>query len=350
MDVIIKSFGSYNGVEYDEIEISNGNQFKISFTDLGARINSWSIPMDLKAFRNIVLGYKNSEEVFSTPNLFFGATVGRVGGRISKGQFNLKDKNYQLTQNDNENHLHGGSEGLDLRKWLYNIQKYEDRVEVEFSYVDEDGQNGYPGTLEIIVTHTVYNYNKWTITYHGKSDKTTIFNPTNHVYFNLNGDNHQNIENHIIQIDADYYLPVDQENLPIGILESVESAPFDLRMGRKFSELLKMNDPQFGIHKGFDHPFILNDSKKQVALENTNNSIKLFMNTTEPCVVVHTHNEARNHLHSWDNPLEKYSGIALEAQKEPDAINHKEFHSIVLEPGEVYFSETSYEIKTKNIM
>lgn len=347
MEVNIKSFGRHKGIEYDEIEIHKENQFKISFTDLGARIIRWSFPIESNSFENIILGYKNAAEVFSTPNLFFGATIGRVAGRISKGQFALNDQNYQLTRNDNGNHLHGGSDGLDLKKWSYHIQEYDNRIEVEFSYIDKDGQNGYPGTLRVIVTHTVYSDNKWTITYQAKTNITTICNLTNHVYFNLNGDNQQSIRNHFIQIDADYYLPIDQENLPIGMLESVENTPFNLKKSRKFSELLKMSDPQFDIHKGFDHPFILNKSKRQVVLENTRNPLKLLMHTTEPSVVVHTHNEARQHLHVWNNPLEQYAGIALETQKEPDAINRKKFHSIILEPEELYFSETTYQIETE---
>lgn len=345
MEVEIRDFGTHENIKYDEIVISNGAKFMISFSNLGARINSWKVPFDNGELKNIILGYESATHVFEPKNLFLGATIGRVAGRIKGGAFILDEKEYQLPVNDGNNHLHGGFNSLDLRKWDYEIISDKNAVDVIFHYEDKTGSNGYPGNMKIEVTHTITSDNIWTVKYRAVTDEPTLFNPTNHVYFNLNGDNSRDIKNHNIQLTSDYYLPLDDENLPTGEVRAVDGTSFDLRDDKEFGELHKAGDEQFNIHKGFDHPFLLNKERNyQAKVTIPEKNIQLLMKTQEPAVIIHTMNDVSFATKIWDNEMKKYAGIALETQKEPDAINHEKFRSIVLKPNVEFKSETSYWI------
>jgi len=350
MEVQVENFGSYDGVDYNEIVIKNEEKFEISFSNLGARINSWKIPNDEGQLESIILGFDDATHAFEGAEYFYGVTIGRIAGRINKGQFDLKGESYQLPLNDDgKHHLHGGPESFDLQQWNYEVVETEDKIDVIFTYTDEAGTNGYPGNLDIEVAHTVTTDNEWWISYKATTDKTTLFNPTNHVYFNLNGDNKETIENHMIEIDSDKFLPVDGENVPTGEIKRNTATPFNLKKGRRFNDLLGSDDKQFNIHKGFDHPFLLNESdnyQAKISVPETNRSI--YMKTDEPAVVVYTQNDASTPTDIWGNPVQVYSGITLETQKEPDAINQPNFSSIVLEPGEVYESQTEYWVEVNS--
>jgi len=346
MEVRVENFGNYEGVGYDEIVIINDEKFEISFSDLGVRINTWKIPNDKGQLESIILGFDNAKHTFEGAGYFYGATVGRVAGRIDAGRFELEGKTYQLPVDDEGQHLHCGPKNFDLQTWDYDIVENEDKVDVIFKYTDEAGTNGYPGNLDIEVTHTVTADNEWMISYKASTDQTTLFNPTNHVYFNLNGDNQATIENHTIEIDSDNFLPVDDENIPTGEIKRNTYTPFNLKNKRKFSELLQSDDEQFSIHQGFDHPFLLNDSEKyQAKISVPKMGRSVYMKTDESAVVVHTHNDVPTPTKIWNNPLQAYAGITLETQKEPDAINQPTFSSIVLEPGGVYGSRTGYWVE-----
>jgi len=351
MEVRVENFGNYNGNDHDEIFIQGNSNFEISFSNLGARINSWKVPNEEGELESIIMGYDDATHAFEASDYFYGATVGRVAGRIEKGRFELEGEMYQLPLNDDDHHLHGGPNSLDLQTWDYEIVENDHKVDVIFKYTDEAGTNGYPGNLDVEVTHTVSADNQWTISYKATTDETTLFNPTNHVYFNLNGDNQQTIENHVIAIDADNFLLVDDKNVPTGEIRETTGTPFDLKRGEKFSDLLESDDEQFNIHQGFDHPFLLNESENhQAKITVPEKGRSVYMKTNESAVVVFTQNEIPTPTKVWGNPVQVYSGITLETQKEPDAINQPTFSSIVLEPGEVYESQTEYwvEIDEKN--
>lgn len=345
MKVTIQNFGEHNGLKYDEIIIEEESKFRISFLDLGARINSWCIPDGNGEYESIILGYDDARHAFNGAEYYYGATIGRVAGRIKDGSFELKNQAYELSKNDDNHHLHGGYNSIDLQKWDYSIEESEDQIDVVFQITDEEGHNGYPGTLQIEVIHTVTKDNEWTITYKAETDASTLFNPTNHVYFNLNGNVQETIKNHRIQLNADVYLPVDDENIPTGELRDVEGSPFDLRKGPLFGDLLQSEDEQFNLHKGFDHPFLLNktsDYQGKVSVPEINRH--LYFQTDEPSVVIYTQNYTPYETNIWGGQLQKYSGLTLETQKEPDAINHSNFTPIVLEPNQVYRSRTKYWI------
>lgn len=257
MEVNIKEFGRFNDVKYDEIKIENAGKFEISFSNLGARINSWSVPNNDGEMESIILGYESFHHVIESPSSYFGSTIGRVAGRIANSQFQLDGKIYYLAANQGVNHLHGGPDNMAFQKWTHTIDEIENGIQVIFNYLDLDGKNGYPGNLNIEVKHTVTENNEWIIEYTAKTDKKTLFNPTNHVYFNLNGNNKENTENHIIELHADYFLSLGIDNIPTGEVLETEGTSFDLSKGVRYRQLLENDHPQLKQTSGFDHPFIL---------------------------------------------------------------------------------------------
>lgn len=343
MKTIVKSFGTHKNINYDEIFIEKENEFIISFSDLGARINSWQILNKEGVFESITLGFDHATHAFEGAGYYYGATIGRVAGRIAHGQFELEGKKYALPTNDGEHHLHGGANSFDLRKWDYTIKESDDQVVVIFEILDKAGTNGYPGNLRVQVTHTITKLNEWSISYKAETDETTLFNPTNHVYFNLNGTVSDTIENHVFKLNASHYLPVDGDNLPLGEKATVEGTAFDLRSGRKFGDLLGTGDSQFNIHQGYDHPFVLGQTDTyQGAIRVPEKNRTLYFRTEEPIVVIYTQNYTPDKMKIWGQDLQRYAGFTLETQREPDAINHADFSSIILEKEQVYESQTSY--------
>ncbi|MGT2756035.1 aldose epimerase family protein [Streptococcus ovuberis] len=344
MKVEVVPFGSYGGKDFVEILMTNKQGIRIGFSDLGARINRWGIPNQEGHFEEIVLGHANAQEAFES-NDYYGVTVGPVAGRIAEGRFTLNGKTYQLSQNDGRNHLHGGLEGYDLQQFAYAIEEAADAVTVTFRL--HSPKIEYPGSVAVEVKHRFTDDNVWTIIYKGEAEETTLFNPTNHVYFNLNGNNQTSVLNHEMTIKASHYLPLDQEAIPLGEKASVEETPFDLREGKRFGDLLDSQDPQFRLMNGFDHPFILDtpgtaEPVAQFTCPDKGRSLEVY--TTSPAIVVYTHNKVGDPTLIWDHPLKPYAGIVLETQEVPDAINQPQLGNIIVAKRQIYSSQTSYRL------
>lgn len=346
MNVEIKSFGEYQGKKYDEIFITNDQGTQISFSNLGARINRWGIEQEDGHYEQIILGHPDAQEVF-TSGSYYGATIGRTAGRINQGRFTLNGKEIQLPRNNGENHLHGGFEGLDLEIFDYTIEENDQEVRVIFSLVDPDGHNEYPGTLTLQVVHTYNQQNEWTIEYTATTDQPTLFNPTNHVYFNLNGDNRQSIENHLVQLKASRYMSLETTTIPTGHLEAVEGTVFDLRQATRLGDRLTANEPQFDFTKGYDHPFVIDEGAEVSAIiDLPERQRRIEMTTDEVAVVVYAHGYPVNVDTVWNQPLKQFAGITLETQNLPNAIHNPHFGDTVLSPGETYQSKTTYRLLT----
>lgn len=345
MEVSVKSFGQYQGVDYDEIFITNQQGTQISFSNLGARINRWGILQPSGEYEQIILGHQNAQEVFESAS-YYGATIGRVAGRIELGKATINGESIQFAKNNGENHLHGGFEGFDLQKFDYKIIEQAEQVCVEFSLYDVAGHNHYPGNLSLKVTFIYNEANEWTVEYEAVTDAPTLFNPTNHVYFNLNGDNEQSIENHYLQVASQRYMPLKSDTMPVGSLESVEDTVFDLREPVLLSKRVRADEPQFAYTKGYDHPWLLekvaDKAHATIALPAKNRKIEMV--TSEVAVVIYTHGYLTNIDKIWQQPLKAFAGITLETQNLPNAINNPLFGDTVLLPGEVYTSRTTYKL------
>lgn len=324
----------------DLIKINN-EETKIVFTNYGARIVSWKYDDN-----NIVLGNVVEADEFYRENPFkFGATVGRYGGRIENGQFQLNDTTYQLEQNDGAHHLHGGTNGLDTRFFDYDIQEEANRVKIVFTTQLRSEEDGYPGDMDIQVIHTYDMEHRWSVEYKATSTERTLFNPINHVYFNLNRDNNV-IDNHYLVSDKLNMYPLNKERLvqstqPIDLTKEFHTSRIQLDDifncgGANICDQIN----QFG---GLDHPFAPEEGRMTVE----NNNFSLEVETDTPNIVIYTLNDSKD-WHSSFNIYKPHSGFTLETQCLPNDINiFGEEAKSILEAEQPFYSKTSYRITKK---
>ncbi len=215
---------------------------------------------------------------------------------------------------------------------------------------DADGANGYPGTLSVTVIYTLTADNEWKVTYRATTDQATLFNPTNHVYFNLSGDINEPILQHDLQLNSAVFAELGDENLPTGALLPAEGTPFDFRSAGKLAVAAEQNHPQTQKVAGFDHPFLLqhDDEKPDAILSDAESGRTVKMYTDQDCVVIYMHNAAIDKYTIAGSPVIQYAGITLETQALPDAINQEGFGDITLRPDEVYSAETIYKFEIQD--
>jgi aldose 1-epimerase len=224
-----------------------------------------------------------------------------------------------------------------------------DEASVEFSRISPDGEEGYPGNLQMRVTYTLTNQNELLIRYHAVTDQPTIVNVTNHSYFNLSGNARRDILDHQLQLQSDQFLELDAELIPTGKLLNVEGTPFDFRRGRKVrSGLLSAHNQNQLVGRGYDHPFLLknNGSEPPIVLSEEISGRRLRITTDDPYVVLYTGNSLPESIVLNGAMCTRYLGLCLETQGAPDAINHPHFPSIILEHDQVYSKQTTYAFST----
>lgn len=344
MNVTENIFGELNGQTVKSFTISNDNGMEVTCIDYGCIITKINVPDQEGTIENVVLGFDTLEEYLNY-SPFFGSVIGRVAGRIQQSKFDLDGVTYPLTKNEGENHLHGGPNGFHQVIWDSFIEEKSDEVHIKFSYISPDGEEGYPGRLEVTVNYSLNNNNELIITYQGTSDKKTLLNLTNHSYFNLSGDLKRNILEHEVTIKSDRFLELDESLLPTGNFINVENTAFDLREGKKILEGVKSEHAQNElVGGGYDHPFLLNtNNQEEICLVDTISGRKLVVETDKPSVILYTANMLESNFHIRGIPSQKHLGVCLETQCPPNAIHHQEFPSIILEKNEVYQSKTSFK-------
>ena len=287
--------------------------------DYGATLMSLRSRDRRGAVGELVLGFSDPERYRGT-HPYFGGTVGRYANRILQGRFSLDGRSYQLACNNGRNHLHGGARGFDRVPWVG-----EQRGNlVVLRYTSRDGDEGYPGTLHATVTYTV-EANRLTMDYLAAADAPTIVNLTNHAYFNLSGGG--TVDAHVLRLQADRYVAVDEELIPTGELTPVEGTSMDFRAGRSIGT------------QEIDHTFVLHGA---VELHDPSSGRSLRIRSTQPGIQVYTG-------HLLDGSVAGYAkrgGLCLEPQHFPDSPNHPAFPSTVLRPGERYAHRTTYELTT----
>lgn len=347
MSITQKTFGTFSDKEIPAITLTNKNGISITVIPYGASIVKWNVPDKGGNFSNIVLGFGQLDE-YVKHRPYYGATIGRVAGRIANGTFSIEDKSYQLSQNEGDNHLHGGFQGLDTKFWDFETKENENEDKITFSYIDSDGgPDGYPGNLTVEVTYTLTDEDEWKIHYSASTDRDTIFNPTNHVYFNLHGDISRNIVDHKLFVNADTFAELGKDNNPTGQLLFVKDTPFDFRKSALVSQATESNHLQTQKVSGLDHPFVLNHKKESIDafIYDEQTGRKIEMTTNQPAVVIFLHNGKAEGYTMDSKPIEAYSGITLETQGLPDAINQEDFGNVILRAGDTYNSETVYRFK-----
>jgi aldose 1-epimerase len=337
-----ESFGnSPDGRNVTLYILSNKHGMVAKVTDYGAILTQLLVPDRNGKPGNVVAGFENLEG-YLKGHPFFGATTGRVANRIAKGRFSLDGKEYKLAINNGPNHLHGGLKGFDKVMWA---AKPSDNS-VEFTYLSPDGEEGYPGNLRVKVVYTLTENNELRIDYEAETDKATPINLTNHSYFNLAGQGP--IYAHELWIAASHYTPVDDGLIPTGGTAPVKGTALDFTSPKKIGE--HINDvPKTG---GFDHNYVLKEKpgKLDLAARVRESSTGRVMEvlTTEPAVQLYTGNFLDGSLKGAGGvAYGKHHAFCLETQHFPDSINHPEFPTTVLRPGQKFKSTTVYRFSTE---
>jgi aldose 1-epimerase len=339
-----------DSVRLDVLTLQNSNGMRMTVTNLGGKITSLWVPDKDGVLANVVLGY-DSVEKYIAGNPYFGAMIGRFGNRIAKGRFSLDGKEYKLATNNGANALHGGPGGFHNVYWKLRPFKNNGVDAIEMLYKSVDGEEGYPGTLDVKVVYTLTDQNELVIEYEATTDKATIVNLTHHSFFNLAGEGNGDILDHELTINADLFTPVDAGLIPTGEQRSVTGTPFDFLKPHKIGERIDQADEQLKLGKGYDHNWIINRkgelSIAATVMEPTSGRV-MEVWTTEPGLQFYS----GNFLDGKDvGPSGKAypfrSGFCLEAQHYPDSPNHPEFPTTVLKPGELYMQKTVYKFSTK---
>lgn len=343
-----KVFGYINEKEITLLSLNNKNGVTVELINYGAIVKSILVPDKNGNIADVVLGYDTIED-YVNDDFFIGATIGRYAGRIANARFELLGKTYQLNANDNVNHLHGGWKGFNKVIWDYELIEEDNISSVKFSYLSVDGEEGYPGNLNVSVIYSLSDDNELIIKYQAETDEPTIINLTHHSYFNLSGQLDQSIADHIIFINADSFLSVNHNLIPTGKIETVYNTPFDLRESNPIGLKINEKHEQLKIGGGFDHTWVLNDFnlgvvRKAAEVSDIKSGRKLIVFTDQPGLQFYTGNFLNDSIKGKNNIHYDYrSAFCLEAQQFPDSPNQQTFPSVVLKPDKLYEQKTIYK-------
>lgn len=325
-------------------EIRNKNGVSAQVINFGGRIVSLKVPDANGGMTDVVLGFDSLHQ-YTEPNPYFGSLIGRYGNRIARGRFQLEGVNYQLATNNGANSLHGGPGGFHNVFWKVTVANDH---KIALHYQSDDGEEGYPGRLDVAVTYELTDDNALRIDYSAFTDKTTIVNLTQHSYFNLAGTG--DILNHQVVIHADRYTPVDSTLIPTGEVRPVAGTPFDFRQPHAIGERIQSDDQQIKFGKGYDHNWVLNkkpgESEPTLAARVSDPDSGRVMEvwTTEPGLQFYSGNFLDGSLTGKGGKPARYrSGFCMETQHFPDSPNHPEFPTVILNPGEQYRQTTIYK-------
>ena len=327
--------------------LKNKNGYEVAVTNYGGSLVAIMVPDKDGQVANVIQGHDNIQDAINSPEPFLSTLVGRYGNRIAKGKFTLEGKEYSLSINNGPNHLHGGPTGFHARVW--DAEQLSENS-LKLHYLSADGEEGFPGNLDMTVVYTFTDDNELVIDYTGTTDKTTVVNMTNHGFFSLTGiaNPTPTIEDLECEINADYYVPIDDTSIPTGEIESVKGTPLDFTTPHAVGERIDADHIQTKRGAGYDHCFVLN--KKQpgeltfaarVVEPKSGRTMEVY--TTEPGVQVYTDNWADGYKGQHGATFPRRSAICFEAQHFPDSPNHPYFPSVVLKPGEVYTQKTIYK-------
>lgn len=324
--------------------LSNANGMVARITNFGGIVTELHAPDRHGRFADVVLGL-DSLAAYRAGSPYFGALIGRYGNRIKAGRFTLDGEAYQLPINDGANHLHGGPQGFDRVLW----QAHVEGRELHLSYRSADGDQGYPGNLEVSAVYTLTDDNELVVRFRAVTDQATPVNLTQHSYFNLAGQG--DVHDHELTLDASAYLPVDAGLIPIG--ESVPAAgtPFDFREPHAIGSRIDQADEQLRRGGGYDHCFVL-DKPAPRALTRAARVFEpasgrvLELYTQEPAVQFYSGNALDGSLQGKGRAWSRRSGFCLEPQHFPDSPNQPSFPNTILRPGEVYETESRFVFST----
>lgn len=342
MKVTQEIFGELNNQEIKSFTLKNDSGMEVSVINYGCTITRITTLDKNGNLENIVLGFDTIEE-YVNYSQFFGCIVGRVAGRIGQGAFELDGQTYQLVKNNGNNNLHGGEVGFDKKIWNASVDEKDDEISVIFTYESKDGEEGFPGTVNLKAKYTLNQKNELTLSYEGTTDKKTILNLTNHTYFNLSGNLKRDILQHNLTINSEHFLELNNELIPSGELVPVQNTEFDFRNGRLIQDGANSKHEQNLLAgNGYDHPFVLSSQENAIKLVDEQSGRIVFVETNQPSVVLYTGTQLDDSFSIRRVQNKKYLGLCLETQGYPDAVNQEHFPSIVVDKGEIYHSVTKF--------
>ncbi len=340
-----------SGIPVYEYTLTSPRQVEVKIITYGGIITAVNVPDERGAVKNVALGFDNFKD-YETKNPYFGCITGRYANRIAKGRFTLDGTTYQLATNEGVNHLHGGTIGLDKRVWEVTREIVEpERTGIELHYLSPDGEENYPGNLDIYVTYTLNAQNELEIHYRAVTDRSTVVNLTNHSYWNLAGEGSGSIEDHVLYLNADRYTPVDGYAIPTGELAPVAGTPLDFTTPKRIGDDLRSDHPQIACVRGFDHNWVLNRPSLEdrtliqaAVLSHPASGRRMEVWTTEPGIQFYSGNFLDGSRYGPSRRAYRQGdALALETQHFPDSPNHPEFPSTVLRPGQTYDTTTLYK-------
>lgn len=345
--VSVETFGSTSKKEETVLyTLTNENGMSASITNYGAAIVKLNVPDKEGNLRDVVLGYDDVTG-YEKGGGSFGAPVGRNANRIGGAVITIQDKTYELEKNDNGNNLHSGTNYYNKRIW--NVGEKTDS-KIEFVLHSPDGDQGYPGTLDMHVTYELTEDNELRLIYDAVPDQDTIINMTNHSYFNLDGHDSGNVLKELVTLDADYFTRADAQSIPTGELVDVTGTPMDFRMPRALGEAIDADYEAVRLGKGYDHNWVLKNNGKfdKVAQAVSEKSgIVMEVWTDLPGMQMYTANFLDNEHGKNGAVYGIRDAVCFETQYFPDAVHHENFASPICKKGMPYHTVTSYKFETK---
>lgn len=337
-----------NGKQTALYVLKNKNNVQAAVTNYGGRLVSFLTPDNNGNLTDVVVGFENIDKYVKTTEPYFGATIGRYGNRIAKGKFELDGKQYSLAINNGQNSLHGGKVGFQDVVWDAN--QVDDHT-LELNYLSADMEEGYPGNLNVKVTYTLTDDNELKIDYVATTDKKTVLNLTNHAFFNLNGEGSGPILDHVLEINADRYTPVDSTLIPTGELEPVKGTPFDFNEPTAIGKRIDEENEQLKNGLGYDHNYVLNDGsglKPAATVVGDQSGIVMEVFTEEPGIQFYSGNfmQSKNTFKGGSKD-DFRTAFCLETQHFPDSPNQPDFPSTMLNPGQTYKTSSVYKFSVK---
>ena len=340
-----------DGKETDLYTLKNGSGMEVKITNYGGVIQSIRVKDRQGKMDDVVLGFVNVTPYAAKTNTsYFGALIGRYANRLAGGLFTLDGHQYHIPTNDGPNMLHGGTIGFNRHLWEAKDVSTAGMPALEVHTLSPDGEQGFPGNLDVAVRYALDNENGLHIDYSAKTDKDTVLNLTNHSYFNLSGAGSATVLTHKVMIDADQYTPVNATLIPTGKLEKVAGTPFDFRKMMDIGARIGAKNEQLKLGKGYDHNFVLNHpgdvTRAAVRVEEPKSGRVLEVFTTQPGVQFYSGNFLTGKDRGIGGLYRHRSALCLETQHFPDSPNHPNFPSTVLHPGDEFHQTTIYKFST----
>ena len=339
-----------DGKQTELYTLTNGS-LTMQVTNFGARVVTLWAPDRNGHMADIVLGYQNIDRyINNSGERFLGSVVGRVANRIGAGTFTLDGQQYHTPLNNNGQTLHGGLKGVDMVVW--DVVSVTDNA-IVFNYIAADGQDGFPGNLNITMTYTLTADNEFRVEYSATTDSKTVVNLSHHSFFNLKGEAGGTITDHILQIDADYITPTDSYLIPTGELMAVESTPFDFREAHAIGDYIDADNEQLINGRGYDMNWVLSredngEVVRVMTIYEPASGRAMDVLTDQIAIQFYSGNFFDGSYDGkYGKPLAFRESVVFETQRYPDAPNHSNFPSIELTPEQCYKHTCIYRFYTK---